>query len=102
MAKRTVEWTKTADIQFAGILEYWVNHNKSTSYSIKLIGLVAEKTKQIAETPFIFKSSDFKDHRVAIVNNFSIYFKITEDKIIVTAFWDNRQDTEKLLRILKN
>lgn len=23
MAKRNIVWTKTADIQFAGILEYW-------------------------------------------------------------------------------
>lgn len=60
MAKRTVVWTRTADIQFVGILEYWVKRNKSNSYSKKLLGLVAEKTKQIAETPFIYKSTDLK------------------------------------------
>jgi hypothetical protein len=51
MAKRNVIWTRTADIQFAGILEYWVKHNKSTTYSKKLIKLVSERTKKIAENP---------------------------------------------------
>jgi plasmid stabilization system protein ParE len=101
MAQRTVKWTRTADIQFAGILEYWVKHNKSTSYSKKLISIVAERTKQISETPFIFKSTDFADTRVASLGNFSIFYKVAEKEIIVTAFWDNRQDPKKLLRLLK-
>lgn len=43
MVKRDVIWTRTADIQFAGILEYWVNRNKSNAYSKKLLTLVAKK-----------------------------------------------------------
>ena len=70
MAKRNVVWTKTADIQFVGILEYWVKRNKSSSYSKKLIKLVAERTKQIANTPLIYKSTDFKNTRVASMGNF--------------------------------
>lgn len=100
MAKRVVVWTKTADIQFAGILEYCVQRNKSVAYSRKLIGLVADKTRQISETPFIFNATDFKDYRVATLGNFSIYFKVTDNQVIVTAFWDNRQNPEKLLKIL--
>jgi len=33
MAKRNVIWTRTADLQFVGILEYWVKRNKSATYS---------------------------------------------------------------------
>ncbi|MEO9257908.1 MAG: type II toxin-antitoxin system RelE/ParE family toxin [Crocinitomicaceae bacterium] len=102
MAKRTIVWTKTADIQFVGILEYWVKRNKSTSYSKKLIQLVTERTNQIAETPLIYKSTDFKDTRVASLGNFSIYYKIIDNSIIISAFWDNRQDPKQLLTILQN
>ncbi len=102
MAKRTIKWTRTADIQYVGILEYWANRNKSNTYSKKLIKIVAERTKQIAKTPFIFKPTDFKDTRVASLGNFSIFYKATEQEIIITAFWDNRQDPEKLLQILKD
>lgn len=100
MAERNVVWTKTADLQFVGILEYWVRKNKSNSYSKKLVGLVSERTKQIAENPFIYKSTDFKEVRVASMGNFSIFYKITETQIIIYAFWDNRQNPKKLLTIL--
>ena len=102
MAQRNVIWTKTADIQFVGILEYWVKRNKSTTYSKKLVKLVSERTNQIAENPFIYKATDFKDIRVASLGNFSIYYKTFDNEIIITAFWDNRQNPKKLLKILQN
>ncbi len=101
MAKRNVIWTKTADLQFVGILEYWVKRNKSNTYSIKLVKLVTQRTNQIAETPFIYKSTDFKDYRVASLGNYSIYYKINDTEIIISAFWDNRQNPKKLLEMLK-
>ena len=102
MAKRNVIWTRTADLQFVGILEYWVKRNRSNTYSKKLLKLVSERTKQIAEKPFIYKTTDFKDVRVASLGNFSIYYKVSEKEITITAIWDNRQDPEKLLKILEN
>lgn|SRR5690606_17452994 len=102
MAERIVVWTKTADIQFVGVLQYWVNRNKSAAYSKKLIRLVSERTKQIIKTPLIYKSTDFKDIRVTSLGNFSIFYKVTEKQLIITAFWDNRQDPKKLLKILQN
>lgn len=102
MAELNVIWTKTADLQFVGILEYWVKRNKSNTFSKKLVKLVSERTKQIAETPLIYKATDFPDTRVASLGNFSIYYKISDQNIIITAFWDNRQDPKKLLKILKD
>ncbi|MGO3707871.1 MAG: type II toxin-antitoxin system RelE/ParE family toxin [Mesonia hippocampi] len=102
MAKRNVVWTRTADIQFVGILEYWAKRNKSNSYSKKLLKLVSERTKQISEKPLIYKATDFKDTRVASLGNFSFYYKVNNKEIIITAFWDNRQNPKKLLKILKS
>lgn len=101
MAERTVVWTRTADIQLVGILHYWVNRKKSNRYSIKLLKLVTDRTSQIATSPELYKRTDFKNIRVASLGNYSIYYKTTEDKIIITAFWDNRQDPKKLLETLK-
>lgn len=102
MAKRNVVWTRTADIQLVGILEYWVKRNKSNTYSKKLIKLVTERAQQISEKPFIYKSTDFKETRVASIGNFSMYYKVTKSQIIISAFWDNRQDPKKLLKILQS
>lgn len=101
MAKWIIRWTRTADVQYVGILEFWVKRNKSKSYSEKLIKIVARKTKQIAENPLIYKAAGVKDVRVASLGNFSIYYKMADKEIIITAFWDNRQDPKKLLKILK-
>ncbi len=102
MAKLNVIWTRTADLQFVGILEYWVKRNKSNTYSIKLVKLVSDRTKQIAESPLLYKSTDFKDIRVASLGNYSIYYKVSEKDLIISAFWDNRQDPKNLLKILQN
>lgn len=100
MAQRFIKWTRTAEIQYLEILEYWVNRNKSTTYARKLIKKIAERTKQIAEKPFIFKKADFKDTRVSSLGNFSIFYQVADEAIVITAFWDNRQDPEKLSRII--
>jgi toxin YoeB len=102
MAERNVVWTRTAELQFVGILEFWVERNKSSLYSRKLVEMVAKRTKLIAEKPFLYKSTDFKNTRVASLGNFSLFYKITEEQIIISAFWDNRQDPKKLLEILKD
>lgn len=102
MAKRNVIWTRTSDLQFAGVIEYWVKRNKSNIYSKKLVKLVSERTKQIAENPLLYKATDFQDVRVASLRNYSIYYKVSETEITITAFWDNRQDAIKLLKILEN
>jgi plasmid stabilization system protein ParE len=102
MVKRKIVWTRTADIQFVGVLEYWVKRNKSSSYSKKLVRLVAKRTAEIADNPFMNKSTDFINTRVVSLGNFSIFYEVTEKQIIISSFWDNRQNPTKLLKILQN
>ncbi len=99
---RQVIWTKTAARQRRNILQYWVKRNKSNTYSLKLLRLSNEKTKLIAKNPRLFRLSEHPDTHVAAMGHFSIYYKITEKEIIITAFWDNRQDPKKLLKQLKD
>jgi plasmid stabilization system protein ParE len=102
MAKLNVIWTRTADIQFVGILEYWVNRNKSNKYALKLLELVTDRTTQISENPELFKATDFPNIRAASLGNYSIYYKTTESEIIISAIWDNRQNPKKLLDLLQD
>ncbi|MEQ8907719.1 MAG: type II toxin-antitoxin system RelE/ParE family toxin [Vicingaceae bacterium] len=100
MAKRKVIWSKTADIQFAGILEYWLNRNKSNAYPKKLIKLTVQRTEDIAENPEMYKQAEIGAYRVSVLEKFSIYYQVTDDEIKIAAFWDNRQDPDRLLEIL--
>lgn len=101
MAQRQVIWSKTADKQLSAVLEYWVNRNKSNVFAKRLLELVAQKTALIAEKPLLFKLTAFSDMRMAALGHFSIYYLVAEEGIIVTAFWDNRQDPKRLLELLR-
>jgi len=82
-------------------LEYGVNRNKFSSYSKKLIKPVSERTLEIAESPLTYNAATFKDTRVASLGNYSILYKIRGKQIIITDFWDNRKNPQKVLEILK-
>ena len=75
---------------------------KNRDFLEALDKMISERTKQIADNPLIYKGTDFTDVRVASLGNFSIYYKVSEENIIITAFWDNRQDPKELLKILEN
>jgi len=96
-----VEWTTTTERQFFDVLDYWIQRNKSVGYSEKLAEIVWERTEIIAINPFSFVQTNFPGKRKASLGHFSIYYKVTQTKVIITAFWDNRQDPKKLYNILK-
>lgn len=49
----------------------------------------------------MYRLSEYPDTRVASMGHFSILYKIDQDLIVITAFWDNRQDPGKLLEELQ-
>lgn len=102
MARRKIIWSKTADIQFNGVLEYWLNRNKSNRYPKRLIRSTIKRTEDIANNPEIYKQTEVSGYRVSVLENFSIYYQVTDDAILIAAFWDNRQDPDRLLDILTN
>jgi toxin YoeB len=101
MAKKKIIWTETAARQRRSILEYWLQRNHSPTYSLKLLRLSNEKAELVAANPMIYKTAEFIDTRVAAMGHFSLFYKITEEAIIITAFWDNRQDPKELLELLQ-
>ncbi|MDZ7605914.1 MAG: type II toxin-antitoxin system RelE/ParE family toxin [Cyclobacteriaceae bacterium] len=101
MAQKEIIWTETAAFQRKSILEYWLERNQSPTYSLKLLRLSNEKATKIADNPLIYNTSEFPDTRVAAMGHFSLFYKITNSAIIITAFWDNRQDPKELLKLLK-
>ncbi len=101
MAERIVIWTEIAANQRKSVLEYWNKRNGSPIYSKKLIRTINSRLKGIQNNPGLYKESGLFDNRESAMGHFSIYYKIITNQIIVTSFWDNRQDPKKLLEILK-
>ncbi len=102
MAKRTVVWTETAAKQRREILKYWSVRNKSSKYPEKLIKLISNQVKVIQSNPASFKLTHFPETRISAMGHYSILYKLIEVQLIITAFWDNRQDPEKLAEVLTN
>jgi plasmid stabilization system protein ParE len=100
MVKRSVVWTETAARQRREVLKYWTKRNGSTVFAEKLIELIRDRIKIILKHPESFKSVNYPNTRESAMGHFSIFYKVTADHLIITAFWDNRQDPRKLLKQL--
>lgn len=100
MAKRIVVWTETAVKQRREILKYWTKRNGTTVYAEKLIKLTARQIKSILNNPELYKLSEYPETRESALGHFSIYYKVTNSHLVITAFWDNRQDPKSLLELI--
>lgn len=100
MAEREIIWTKTAQKQRRSILEYWLQRTGSLDYSIKLLTLVSKRTSYLADHPEFGQISEFPDTRFTSLGHFSIYYKVEMSAIIISAFWDNRQDPKELYKLI--
>jgi len=94
-------WTKRASKQFDDVLDYWIERNKSNVYALKLIDEVDDRLKFISLHPLASIATNYPNTRKCVMGNYSIIYKIFEDKMYITAFWDNRQNPVKLDSILK-
>jgi len=78
-----------------------IKWNKSANFSKKLINVVEQQTRQLAEAPIIYTKADFNEARVASMGDCRIFSMMHNDETLIPAFWDNRQDPNRLLRILQ-
>lgn len=97
----SVFWTYTARKQRDQVFNYWNKRNKSTEYSKKLNFAIRQRTDLLKTYPEMGKPTDFKNTRAVIMRHYSILYQVHVPQIIITAFWDNRDDPEKLLELMK-
>ncbi len=90
-----IKWTPEAEKLYFETLEYWINHNKSNNYSLKIIAEVERKEKLLSANPFIgaiiFGTKE-QIRRVLVLENFSIYYRIKETTVEILSFWANKKD----------
>jgi plasmid stabilization system protein ParE len=102
MAQLSIFWTETAIRQRNYIFEYWIERNKSNIYAKKLNQKIKERTDLLKLNPDLGKKTEFKNTRAVSLGHYSILYEKYNSKIIVTGFWDNRQEPGKLLNHLRN
>jgi addiction module RelE/StbE family toxin len=95
MAKQVI-WTKNAQRERKEILKYWIEQNKSKTYSIKFNNLFKESINLLKIRPEIGKKTDIENVRIKIVRDYLIFYELTPDFINILSTWDSRQDPNKL------
>lgn len=95
MVKRII-WTSRADQIYTYILEFYIQRNKSKTYSKKLNSEVKKLVQLLSKHPFLGKKSALSNIRILIKGNFNIIYKIYPEEIVILLFWDSRQNPNKL------
>ncbi len=102
MAPLKVFWTQTAILQRNLVFQYWNTRNKSKGYSVKLNIEIKERILLLKNYPLIGKKTELKNVRILSIKHYSILYKVEDSRILIMAFWDNRQDPRKLLKLLRD
>lgn len=94
-----IRWSPIAMEEYEHHLMFWINHNKSNEYSIKIMQKVEEIEDLLILNPYIGKKTlKNKDvFRVLILRQFYIYYKIIDKMIYIIAFKGVAQGKTNLL-----
>jgi len=94
MAKRKIIWSNRAIKRLYGILEFHDQRNKSKTYSKKLHQLLQNGVKILTKFPETGLKTTEETTRGLIIDDFIIYYQISEDKIIIHTVRDSGQKLE--------
>jgi toxin YoeB len=94
MAKRKIVWSDRAKKRLYGILEFYIQRNRSKSYSRKLYKLFNKEVKILLKYPDLGLKTSEESVRGLIIDTYIIYYEVTDDKIIIHTIWDCRQDPD--------
>jgi plasmid stabilization system protein ParE len=96
MDEKEIRWSLKAIHDKMGILDYWINRNKSKNYSRKLDRLFDKKLSGAAKDPESGKKTDYKNIRIKIATHYLIFYRIQEKHIEVVRIWDARRNPKNL------
>ena len=95
-----VVWSPSALEDYARILEY-IDREWGMEAALNFLDATDRIIMQIQEFPNLFpKSEKVEVHKAVIAKQTSLIYRTTENQIQLLHFWDNRQDPEKLEKLL--
>jgi plasmid stabilization system protein ParE len=94
MAKRKIVWSNRAKIRLFSILDFYIVRNNSKTYSIKLQKLISKEVNLLLKQPDLGLKTSEDTTRGLIIENYIVYYEITDDNIIIHTIWDSRQNPD--------
>ena len=96
MAKRKIIWSNRAKIKRYEILKYYIDRNKSYTFSRKLNSRINKELKLLLTYPNLGIKTNIEGVRGLIIENFILFYELDKKVIIVHYIWDSRQNPETL------
>ncbi len=100
MARRKIIWSNRAKIKRYEILQFYIERNKSKTFSGKLNKKINADLKLLINQPKLGIKTDIEGVRGLVIRDFIIFYEIFDDRILVHTIWDCRQNPDDLI-ILK-
>jgi len=90
-----IHWTDNALTELSKTIEYL--EENFTEKEIRKLTLKIERTTElIAQNPYIFPKSDFKNiYKIVILKYNTLYYRINGNNIEILSFFSNRQNPAK-------
>lgn len=92
---KVVNWSLRAIHDKLEIFEYWINRNKSKSYSEKLDRLFDKAMMAATKNPESGKKTDHREVRLKIIRHYLIFYRINAESLEVIRVWDARREKGK-------
>ena len=94
MDKRKIVWSNRAKIRLFAILDFYIVRNNSKIYSIKLQKLISKEVNLLLKQSDLGLKTSEDTIRGLIIENYIVYYEITDDRIIIHTIWDSRQNPD--------
>jgi plasmid stabilization system protein ParE len=90
-----IRWSKKAKTNYDNVLAY-LHENWSDKEVEKFINKTNSILTIISHQPFIFKASNYKHIRKAVIGKQnSLFYLVHNSEVYLLSFWDNRMDPKK-------
>ena len=91
-----IVWTEKANIERQHILQFWIDHNKSKDFSLKLNKLFISSIRDIAKRPNTGRKTEFENVQVKIIREYLIFYEVIKKDLVILSIWDGRRDPRSL------
>lgn len=92
MVEYKIEWATDAKSDLYNILVFYVQRNKSTSYSNKLNTKINKSINLISSNPLLGTKTDYDSVRALITGEYQIIYEVFDQLLLIIMIWDCRRD----------
>jgi len=94
MARYKIEWSIEARLDLLDILGFYIERNKSATYSNRLNSKINRSLSLISQNPFVGIKTDIESVRALITGHYQIIYEIHKTFEVIVMIWDCRRDPE--------